>query len=532
MSYVGGIYTQSEGSSQALPSIHVLEESIHRPLIPPSGCDAQVVYYVAALLLVSIVTFGQGDTKDAGDCLDKAISVAAEMGMNRVGLVTSMKAQDRDHFELWTRTYWYLHIMDETLQNTCSHGASKRRFRLDLPSPDFPLPGYNENNDVTPILSVFDFADLEDDDAPEFSSLVYLIDLVRISKSTKRLLSVKNMNTACERGIGSFDMGSLMRADALLVNWKLRLPQKHQRLQVAKTGEMDHIMLQSHLLFHSLRVLLHENIIDACKTHQDDVLNLLDGNSGLEASGAVISLFTVHPRLLISSPLNIAFLSRCAMASLRSYRVSRDDTLSFDDYDFARENLRLALGALRQASTRWKLAQTESKQLRTLARDYHSPHSPARSIKVDFTVPPRSHHSFEAAIPVQPAPGTTTSTITRKQRSPSTNPSFGHVGHSTFAALSDQGQAQNHHSATHKSGNGANSSSDHPSSFKSTSTTASFHLPESSSCHGNTGTGNSVVDHLFPSSPSFPQGSYDYAHVDPSDGYSGDDMDDGLRFWE
>ncbi|KAM7211066.1 hypothetical protein V8F06_013562 [Rhypophila decipiens] len=460
MIYVGGIYTQSEGSSQALPSIHVLQESIHRPLIPPSGCDPQVVYYVAALLLVSIVTFGQGDMKDAGDYLDKAISVAAEMGMNRVGLVTSMKARDQHHFELWTRTYWYLHIMDEALQNS-PQGASKRKFRLDLPPPDFPLPGYNENNDMMPTLSAFDFADLEDHHAPEFSSLVYLIDL-----STKRPLSVKNMNSACERGTGSFDMGSLMRADALLVNWKLRLPQKHQRLQVAKTGEMDHIMLQSHLLFHSLRVLLHENSNDACKTKHDDVINLLHENPGLEASGAGISLVTVHPRLLISSPLNIAFLSRCAMASLRSYRVSRDNTLSFDDYDFARDNLRLALGALRQASTRWKLAQTESKQLRTLAREYCSPH--------------------------------------------------------------DGNNQQAHHRGTPKGNDASHHASDSLSC--NSTTTAGFHLLESS-CHG-TSSGNSVVDQLFPSSPSFPQGSYDYAHVDPSDGYSGDDMDDGLRFWE
>ncbi|KAK4219688.1 hypothetical protein QBC37DRAFT_409537 [Rhypophila decipiens] len=331
-------------------------------------------------------------------------------------------------------------------------------------------------------------------------------------------------------------MGSLMRADALLANWKLRLPQKHQRLQVAKTGEMDHIMLQSHLLFHSLRVLLHENINDACKTNHDDVMNLLHENSGLEASGAGISLVTVYPRLLISSPLSIAFLSRCAMASLRSYRVSRDDTFSFDDYDFARDNLRLALGALRQASTRWKLAQTESKQLRTLAREYYSPSSPARSVRVGPTVLSRPHQISEAAIPVQPAPGTTTSTRTGRQRSLSTNPSFGHFSHSTFATLSDHhDQDQNdgsnqqpHHRGTPK-GNGA---SHHVSDSLSSNsiTTAGFHLLESS-CHG-TSSSNSMVDHLFPSSPSFPQGSYDYAHLDPSDGYSGDDMDDGLRFWE
>lgn len=87
-------------------------------------------------------------------------------------------------------------------------------------------------------LSRFDVADFEDH-APVFSSLAYLITLVRTSRSIKRL--VEHSRDRLDRAI--------IRADALLMNWKLHLPLEKQRV-ATRSGEIDDIMLQSHILFY------------------------------------------------------------------------------------------------------------------------------------------------------------------------------------------------------------------------------------------------------------------------------------------
>lgn len=260
-------------------------------------------------------------------------------------------------------------------------------------------------------LSTFDLADFEDH-APEFSSLVYLIDLVRVGRSVKRLLAAQS--SANEREGTHRSPSAVFRADALLVNWKLRLPPEKQR-SVTKTGEVDDIMLQSHLLFHSLRAFVH-----ACDG--DTGTNLIHARARRDAFEGAVNLIILHPSFLGSSPLNIKPLSRCAMAGLsvdvtvkpRMCAVVRPTPIELQaqmqvdsDGDFSRENLRLALGALKQTSKVWKLAQTESDHLKALARKYYSPHPPAPP------PPPLAQPPFTTHRPSQPpmpalSPGTGT----------------------------------------------------------------------------------------------------------------------------
>jgi len=87
-------------------------------------------------------------------------------------------------------------------------------------------------------LSRLDVADFEDH-APVFSSLAYLINLVRTSRSVKKL--VEQPRDRLDR--------TIVRANALLMNWKLHLPVEKQRV-ITKSGEIDDIMLQSHILFY------------------------------------------------------------------------------------------------------------------------------------------------------------------------------------------------------------------------------------------------------------------------------------------
>ncbi|KFA56355.1 hypothetical protein S40293_08741, partial [Stachybotrys chartarum IBT 40293] len=315
----------------------------------PNHCH---IYQVATLLLLAIVFYGKGELADAGDYLEKAITLSADVGMNRVDLITELR--DREFAELWKRTYWYLYIMTEALRDA----DIDRDFHLECPEPDFPLPGSDDwsgyhrsvaHHTSQMTLSRFDMADFEDH-APVFSSLAYLIAIVRAGRSIKRL--VEHSRDRLDR--------AAIRADALLMTWKLHLPLQKQK-GVTKSGEIDDIMLQSLVLFHSLRMLVHTTLI-GCSGDGNEPIHT---QTRLGSAEAAITLLTLHPHLLQTSPLNIKPLSRCAMAGL--------NTTPAVETDFrARDNLRLVLGALKQASAVWKTAELESRTLKAMARTAYS----------------------------------------------------------------------------------------------------------------------------------------------------------------
>ncbi|KAI5865372.1 hypothetical protein GGS23DRAFT_424207 [Durotheca rogersii] len=339
MNYVGCMYQQSppERDRKAL----VLQQA-RRARQPPRTPSPRHVYQVATLLLLTIVAYGKGEVEEASDNLEKAISLAVDIGMDRVDSITALR--DREFVELWKRTYWYLYIMADALQDA----DTNRDFRLECPGPDFPLPcTYDSSPQMT--LSQFDTADFEDH-AYIFPSLVYLIALVRISQSIKRL----------NAGLGDHFDRAVIRTHAMLMNWKLHLPLEKQSA-VTKSGEIDHIMFQSHILFYSLRVFMHTSLPGSSGGDDEP----LRARTRLESCEAGASLLTLPTCLLQMSPLIIKPLSRCAVTSL--------NTAPPPDSDFhARNNLRLVLGAMKQVSVVWKGAEQESQALKAMARIAYS----------------------------------------------------------------------------------------------------------------------------------------------------------------
>lgn len=112
MSYVGCMYQQSsleqDLKSLALSDTYPDGKSLDAP-------TPQNIYQVATLLLVSIVTLGKGELEQAGDYLAKATSLSIDVGMDHVELLGGN--QDDEFTELWKRTYWYLFIVAEALQD-------------------------------------------------------------------------------------------------------------------------------------------------------------------------------------------------------------------------------------------------------------------------------------------------------------------------------------------------------------------------------------------------------------------------------
>lgn len=112
MSYVGCMYKQlSPGRDLKSLALQQTGRARQAQNIP----SPRHIYQVATLLLLAIIFYGKGELREARDYLKKAISLSIEIGMSRVDLITALR--DREFAELWKRTYWYLYIMAEVLQD-------------------------------------------------------------------------------------------------------------------------------------------------------------------------------------------------------------------------------------------------------------------------------------------------------------------------------------------------------------------------------------------------------------------------------
>ncbi|KAI0534371.1 hypothetical protein GGR58DRAFT_516154 [Xylaria digitata] len=332
MCYVGSLYHPS-------PQRQDLEQLAlgHPQPAQVLQCDVSLrgLYQVSALLLLAIASHGQAELGKASDLLEKAISLSVDIGMRRVDWVDSL--HDRELGELWKRTYWYLYIVESALT------ASDIELRFE-PMPTFPLP-CEKDAPQQMTLAQFDTADFEDD-SRVFSSLTYLIALVRTGCSIKKL---------CERS-KDHPARTVVWADALLMNWKLHLPSSKQQV-FTENGEIDDVMFQSHILFHSLCIYVHTSLTGKMGGSNES----LRRRRKLETAEGAVSLLTLHPCLLQISPLNITPLSGIAMSNLCAPLIVESNFRT-------RDNLRLILGVLKQLGEAWKAAKQEAQTLKAMAR--------------------------------------------------------------------------------------------------------------------------------------------------------------------
>ncbi|KAI0402434.1 hypothetical protein F4802DRAFT_369003 [Xylaria palmicola] len=351
--YVGSLHHQSppRGDLKQLALQYTQVNQTSQCDVDPKG-----IYQVSAMLLLAIATHGQTEMSEANDLLQKAISFSSQLGMNRVGFLDTLS--DTELSELCKRTYWYLYIVASALTGDDCEVVFE-------PAPAFPLPCARGASEKVTLLQ-FDTADFEDH-SYSFSSLTYLIALVRVGRSIRGL---------CERSKGQPDR-TIVRADALLMNWKLHLPPDKQHV-FTRNGEIDDVMFQSHILFHSLCIYVHTTLSSKVGS-TDDVLHR---RRKLEAAEGAVSLLTLHPHLLQMSPLNISSLSGIAMSNLCTSLLYESDV-------YTRDNTRLILGVLKQLGEVWTAAKQEARALKSMARlSYSEPRNSAQDANVSTQTSP------------------------------------------------------------------------------------------------------------------------------------------------
>jgi hypothetical protein len=126
MQYIGSVYAQSVPSA-------VCKEIAERAL---SSLGIVTGFDVQALLLYSIATYWQNEPKRSLDLLDKAISMALKLGMNKQAFASHNGKGDPVLEESWRRTWWQIYATDAHIAgstHTYPFRTSNIEMDVDLP---------------------------------------------------------------------------------------------------------------------------------------------------------------------------------------------------------------------------------------------------------------------------------------------------------------------------------------------------------------------------------------------------------------
>lgn len=218
---------------------------------------------VQCRLLFSIALFWNNYKVEAKREMDAAINLAIELRMHQQEFPVHHGAGDPVLTECWRRTWWMLFIVDAyyagtlgtmnfksfhvqaTVELPCEEAEYESGVSTQLPII-YPLPDSILKcplNQIIPepqTIEAFDSREFSLEET-SFSSFAYLIGAVRCAALAVSI-APKNATKDDSEGI-------IQSADSVIDAWLLLLP-KDRKQVMKKTGVIDELMFQAHLLVH------------------------------------------------------------------------------------------------------------------------------------------------------------------------------------------------------------------------------------------------------------------------------------------
>ncbi|KAJ5930169.1 hypothetical protein N7466_005662 [Penicillium verhagenii] len=231
MRLVGNIYKSRELSS----SLKDHAEAGFLQLLPTDPILVQ------CRLLYSMVLFWYEYKSESKLQMDTAVQVARELEMFRAEFAVKYGGTDRVLQESWRRTWWTLYTVEAYYAGTLgtmNFEVAKIDTTVELPCEeseyelgDIPAPK---------TLHDFDCREFAPDDLV-FSSFTYLIGAVRCAAFA--------ISTVPKTAMKEDSPQVIQTADSILNGWLLLLP-KNRKQVMSRTGEIDELMFQAHMLIH------------------------------------------------------------------------------------------------------------------------------------------------------------------------------------------------------------------------------------------------------------------------------------------
>ncbi|KIW47842.1 uncharacterized protein PV06_00500 [Exophiala oligosperma] len=242
---IGHIYSSREWSTS-------LRDHVESCFAAASPADPIMVQ---CRTLYSIALFWNNYKDESKREMDAAVRLGLDLQMFRQDFAEKHGSQDAVLTECWRRTWWTLYMVDAFYAGTLgtmNFATVDVVATVDLPCEEWE---YEQGQIPEPpkTLQDFDCRDL----APEstsFSSFAYLIGAVRCAALA--------ISTAPKVATSECSQQILQAADAVINGWLLLLPKGDRKQVLSKTGELDELMFQAHLLIHVATVGLHRPLSD------------------------------------------------------------------------------------------------------------------------------------------------------------------------------------------------------------------------------------------------------------------------------
>ncbi|KXH42559.1 hypothetical protein CNYM01_11647 [Colletotrichum nymphaeae SA-01] len=229
MRLVGHIYATRKWSPE-------LQDDVESRLSEPAPNEPVIVQ---CRLLYSIALFWSSHKTEAKHQMDLAVRLALDLQMFQKEFAATHGAESPVLMECWRRTWWMLYIIDAYYAGTLgtmNFAVVDVDSSVELPCTESEY----ESGDIPEpqTLEEFDLRELASEDT-SYSSFAYLISAVRCAalaiSTTPKLVTRED------------SMRMIEEADSIIDGWVSLLPEDRRHV-MSKTGEINELMFQAHLL--------------------------------------------------------------------------------------------------------------------------------------------------------------------------------------------------------------------------------------------------------------------------------------------
>ncbi|KAF4467412.1 C6 transcription factor [Fusarium albosuccineum] len=342
---------------------------------------------VQSRLLYSIPLFWHGYRADSKREMDIAIRLALDLGMFRRKFAAE-QGEDPVIKESWRRTWWMVFIIDAYYAGTLgamNFATIHVETTVELPCEEAE---YESGEIPEPrTLAEFDCREFADDNT-SFSSFAYLITAVRCAALAISIAPKIAVKEASPQVIES--------ADSIVDAWLLLLP-KNEKQVMSKTGEIDELMFQAHLVIHVATIGLHRPLSDlrfntvegvsSCardppaEIPTPDLINI-HTTRVLRSVEAQIRLLALPARPFKHTPFTTCMVSEGTLALLSACNF----LLKGKELAIARDQIRMTIGCLKSLGEVWPRTARNVREIQTIAR-----HVLGLGSKTDNSSTPRSN---------------------------------------------------------------------------------------------------------------------------------------------
>ncbi|KAK3332968.1 hypothetical protein B0T19DRAFT_114055 [Cercophora scortea] len=328
-------------------------------------------FMVQCHLLFSIALFWHGHEPEAKHQMDAAARLALDLKMFQQAFATHHSGADPVLAESWRRTWWALYIVDGYYAGTLGNMefvVLNAEATVDLPCEEDEYESCKIPDPRT--LQDFDCREF-DFSTPPFSSFAYLIGAVRCAASA--ILTTHKLAAGEEASLRL-----MQAADSIMDGWLLLLPKGCKQV-LAKTGEIDELMFQAHIVTQVSIISLHRPLSDlkfnaaeavsSCArdppadTRTPELVNVHTIRV-LRAAEAQIRLLALPVRPFSHSPFITCMVSEGTLSLLSACNF----LLKGEELAVARDQIRMTIGCLRGLGEVWPRTMKNLHQIQLIAR--------------------------------------------------------------------------------------------------------------------------------------------------------------------